>query len=88
MGYRLRYQAWVDWVPAGVNPGSTPLAGPGMPGGNAQTIGFFQNPVSGQYSSTFLTGDITTLTNAMASDMSTQLNAAITRIQNFSSGGG
>ena len=97
MAYRLRYQAWIDWVTPGMGLGiaASPQSGPGMvPAGNAQTIAFFnsEGQVSGvtypPNSTTFTSSDVTTLTNNMASDLSTQMNAVLTRVQNFSSGGG
>ena len=49
MAYRLRYQVWVDWIPAGVGLGIT--ASPGGPGptpaGPAQTLAFFNSPPGG-----------------------------------------
>ncbi len=86
MAYRLRYQFWVDEVPPGLSVFDNP-SGPGTTGGPAQTLAFFAAS-NGVVSSTFTAPDITTLTNAAASDMSTQLNAAISRIQGFASGGG
>lgn len=49
MAYRLRYQVWVDWVPAGVGLGiEAGTSGPGpLTAGPAQTIEFF-NSQSGQ----------------------------------------
>lgn len=97
MAYRIRYQAWIDWVTPGMGLGiaQQPQGGPGMvPAGNAQTIGFFNSSGlvgSTEYpptSTTFLSSDVTNLLNSMSSDLSTQMNAQLTRIQNFSSGGG
>lgn len=95
MAYRLRYQCWVDWVPAGVGLGiaASPINGPGMvPAGPAQTLGFFNGETGGYppTSTTFTSGDVTNLTNSMAADLSAQMSTAavLTRVQNFASGGG
>jgi hypothetical protein len=61
--------------------------------GGGQTKGFVQTPggqmVLGAGTSGILNAaDITTLTNAAAADMSTQLNAALTQLDGFNSGGG
>jgi len=87
MAYRIRYSVNVDWVGEGVGPmtGNTAVALGSSPAGGAQTLQF-QNAAGGQNSKTFTGADITTLTNAMAADMAAQMNAAITRIQNFSTG--
>jgi len=89
MAYRLTYQCNVDWVGPGTGPMTGNLA-PALPQGGrggAQTIEF-SNAQGGQNSNTFLAGDITTLTNAMAADIAAQMMANITRIQNFSTGQG
>lgn len=57
------------------------------PAGGAQTLALF-NTQGGQNTLTFLAGDITTLTNAMAADIAAQMTTNISRIQAFSSGGG
>lgn len=95
MAYRLRYQAWVDWVTPGIGLGiaASPQGGPGMvPAGNAQTIGFFNsdNSTYPPNSTTFTSADVTNLTNAMAADLAAQMDVAaiLARIQAFSSGGG
>jgi hypothetical protein len=91
MAFRVRYSATVDWIGPGLGPMSGALAassGP-MPGaGGAQTLEFQNATVGGQNSNTFTAADITTLTNAIAADLSTQFNASIARIQAFSTGGG
>lgn len=97
MAWRLRYTFNVDWVPAGLGPIGSPQVGPGN--ANNQTIGDInlagaQNvagaatvTVNGtSYSNVINAADITTLTNAAASDMSTQLNAQLSRIQGFIAG--
>jgi hypothetical protein len=97
MAYRLRYQCFVDWVPAGLGLGieASGAVGP-VPAGNAQTLSFF-NSTSGlttagatlpPNSNTFLASDVTNLLTAMTADLSTQLNAQLARVQAFSSGGG
>src|SRR5580692_8846526 len=99
MAYRLRYWCAVDWVTPGMGLGisASPVSGPGaVPAGNAQTIVFFNGGgnASGTTlpptSTTFLASDVTTLTNAMAADLSAQMDVAATlaRIQAFSTGGG
>ncbi len=91
MAYRLRYQAYVDWVPAGVGLGQQTAANLGAaPAGNAQTIEFFNTIPTPATSATFTAPDITALLLAMATDLSAQMNVAATlaRIQAFSSGQG
>ncbi len=99
MAYRLRYQVWVDWVPAGLGLGieASGAVGP-VPAGNAQTLSFF-NSLSGvtaagaglpPNSNTFLSSDVTNLLTAMTADLSAQMSTAPTlaRVQAFSTGGG
>ena len=91
MAFRIRYTVSIDWVGPGMGPMSgalAPNAGPSPGAGGAQTIEFQNIPVGGTVTNTFLAADITTLTNAMAADCSTQMNAAIARVQAFSTGGG
>lgn len=93
MGYRLRYTVNVDWVPQGVGLGTQAdtVAAPGaLVAGPAQTLAFFNADTSSlpPYSATFTPTDVTNFTNSMAADIATQLNANLTRIQGFSSGGG
>ena len=94
MAYRLRYQVWVDWVPAGLGLGieASGAVGP-VPAGNAQTLSFF-NSISGTTtvavgtagvgstlppnSNTFLAADVVALTDAMAADLQTQMQVAST----------
>jgi hypothetical protein len=89
MAYRVTYQVNVDWVGPGLGPMGGGFAPPLPQGGRggAQTIEF-SNAQGGQNSLTFTSTDITNLTNAMAADMVTQFTAAMTRIQNFSTGTG
>lgn len=87
MSYRLTYQANIDWVGPGMGPMSNNLS-PALPQGGrggAQTIEF-SNAQGGQNTSTFLSADVTTLTNAMAADIKAQMLAQLTRIQGFASG--
>jgi len=93
MAYRIRYQVSVDWVTPGMGPGLSNPQGPGVaPAGNAQTLTFFngQSSTLPPNTSTFLTADVTTLTNAMAADIAAQMNVAsvLARVQNFSTGTG
>ena len=87
MSYRLTYQVNVDWVGPGTGPMTGNLA-PALPQGGrggAQTLEF-SNPQGAFNSSTFLTADITALTNAVAAALVVQLTAAQARIQGFASG--
>ena len=90
MAYRLVYSFRVDWVPAGLGPGLTNPGGPGITGGPAQCLMSFNNETTTlpPTSQTFLSGDVTALTNAAAADMAAQLNSQLARIQGFASGGG
>lgn len=92
MAYGLVYKARVFWIPAGLGVGINNINGPGLTGGPAQSLDFF-NANNGTYppnSTTFLSGDVTNLTNSMAADLAAQMSVAaiLTRVQNFSSGGG
>jgi hypothetical protein len=97
MPFRLRYDAYIDFIPPGTGLGQTAsgsvagAVGPG-PAGPAQTIQFFNGFTNTlpPTTNTFLTADVTTLTNAMAADIAAQLNVAavLARIQAFASGGG
>ena len=89
MAYRMRYIVNVDWIGPGMAPGynyqGNPLA-MSSNNGNAQTLQF-QETGAGGTSSTFVAGDITTLLAAMSTDLSTQMNAQIARVQAFATGG-
>ena len=93
MPFRLRYDVSVDFIAPGIGLGQQGYA-PGAvgagPAGPAQTIEFFNSITNAlpPITNTFLTGDVTTLTTAMAADISAQLNANLTRIQGFATGGG
>jgi hypothetical protein len=58
--------------------------------GGAQRKTFFNATPAGQMTKTFVAGDVTTLTNAMAADIAAQMNvpANLAQIQNFSTGTG
>lgn len=88
MAYRVVYQATVCWIGPGMGPmGNAPGVALGLaPTGNAQTLDFF-NTGTGQNTSTFTGGDITTITNGIAADLAAQMNAQIGRVQAFASGG-
>lgn len=96
MAYRLRYVVNVDWVGPGQGPmggGLVPLAG--FEAGGAQTREFTniaggQNIVGTGTGGAIATADITTLTNAMAADISAQMNLAanLAQLQGFATGGG
>lgn len=101
MAYRLTYQVNIDWVGpgTGVQGGSAAPALPQGGRGGAQTIEFSnltlvpnaagQSTIQGGINSnTFLTADITAMTNAVAAQLVTQLTAAQSRIQGFATGGG
>ena len=99
MGYRLRYAVNIDYVPEGVGPGNASLLSPPPPGGGAglYTQAFFQTPVSGPVvkgagtaqpgGNELAAADITALLAAMATDLSTQLNADIGTINQWVQGG-
>ena len=87
MSYRITYQVNVDWVGEGTGPmsGNTAAQVGMAPAGGAQRLSFF-NAQGGQNSLTFQAADITALLAAMSTDLSTQMNAAISRVQGFASG--
>lgn len=99
MAYRLRYSCSIDYVPEGVSPGNASLNSAPTPGGGAglYTQAFFQNPVSGPVAkgtgtarpggNELAAADITALLLAMATDLSTQLNADIGTINQWVHGG-
>jgi hypothetical protein len=89
MAYRLVVQATVYWIGPGLGVmggGLAPVL-PSAPAGGAQALEFF-NSAGGYNSNTFLAGDVTALLAAMSTDLSAQMNAQLTRIQNFSTGTG
>lgn len=95
MAYRLRYEVFMDWVGPGQGPmagGLVPLAG--FEAGGAQTLELFntpggQNTPGNGTAGAITTGEITTVTNAMAADIAAQLNkpAVLAQIQGFATGG-
>jgi hypothetical protein len=87
MPYRVTYQCNVDFVGAGtsVMTGNVALPLPQGGRGGAQTKEF-SNKQGGQNSLTFTSGDITTLTNAIAADLAAQFTAAISQVQGFATG--
>lgn len=87
MAYRITYKVNVDWVGPGQGPmsGNTAAVVDTAPAGGAQRLSLF-NTQGGQNTLTFLSADITTLTNAMAADIAAQMTTNISRIQNFSTG--
>ena len=89
MAYRVVAQVTVYWAGPGLGPMGGALAPslPNAPAGGAQSLEFLSQQ-GGYNTNTFTAGDITTLTNALAADMSTQMNAAIARVQGFASGTG
>ena len=91
MAYRLRYTFNVDWVGPGMGPVGSPQVGPGN--SNAQTLGLLNTPggqnAAGAGAGGIIIGsDITTLTNAAASDMAAQLNVAanLSKMQGWPTG--
>ena len=91
MAYRLRYAFNVDWVGPGMGPVGSPQVGPGN--SNAQTLGLLNTPggqnAAGAGAGGIIIGsDITTLTNAAASDMAAQLNVAanLSKMQGWPTG--
>lgn len=83
MAYRLRCQVNIDWVGAGQGPMDTLLA-QNLPGGGAGAQTFNMRSQTGGYviagtgtGGALASADITALTNAMAADISAQLNTNI-----------
>jgi len=97
MPFKIRYQVNIDFVGAGAGPmgALSPAAGQMLPGGGAssQTKGFVGNPaiipiaIGAGAGQTLNAGDVTNLTNAMAADMVTQINAALAVINAWPTGG-
>lgn len=96
MAYRLRYEVFCDWVGPGQGPmggGLVPLKG--SEAGGAQTLEFFntaggQNTPGNGTGGALTSAEITTVVNAMAADISAQMNVAATlaQLQGFATGGG
>ena len=94
MAWRIRYSVNVDWVGPGEGAMTGSTAALPLGGGSQQTLNFQQSgfgsivPGSTAGPPVAMTGaDITTLTNAMAADMSTQMNAQLARLNGFATGG-
>jgi hypothetical protein len=87
MAYRLTYSVNIDYVGpgTGVQGGSVAPALPQGGRGGAQTFQM-SNAQGGQNTNTLTSGTITTITNAMATDIAAQLNASLARLQGFASG--
>lgn len=96
MAYRIRYQLTIDWLPPGVGPMSAPVTpmqdGQGGAGG-AQSLNF-SNTQSGALvaagsgtGGALAAGDVTTLLSAMSTDLTTQLNAQLSRLGLWPTGG-
>ena len=92
MAYGLVYKARIFWLPGGLGLGMNNITGPGLTGGPAQNLDFFNSETTPYppNSTTFLSSDVTNLTNSMAADLAAQMSAAavLARVQAFSSGGG
>lgn len=101
MAYRIRYGLYIDYLPPGMSgmQGYPTAAGAQLgvgPAGSAQTLGFFNNaanltvPGTGAAQpggNSLASADITTLLAAMSADLSTQMNAVLTRLAQFPAGG-
>ena len=101
MPFRIRYTTTIDFVGAGSGPmeALAPTSGQMLPGGGAtgQSKFFTTNPAAipivlgtgpGSFPANQLAaGDVTTLTNAMAADISAQITAALPIINNWPTGG-
>ena len=90
MAYRCTYEVHIEFLPPGVGPmGGTGASLPGIaPTGMGPQKRFF-NQAGGVTSPTFTAADVTTLTNAMAADISAQMNVAavLAQVQAFATGG-
>jgi hypothetical protein len=101
MGFRIRYQLSIDYLPPGIGAmGGYPNAAGAQlgiaPAASAQTLAFFNTAsnlslagggTSFPGGNGLVAGDITTLLTAMTTDLSTQMNAQIGRISQFPNGG-
>jgi hypothetical protein len=95
MPYRLRYECYLDWVGTGQSAMGGQLGViQGSEAGGSQTLWLGntpggQNIVGTGTGGALATGNITTITNAMASDISTQLNltANLAKAQGWATGG-
>jgi len=95
MAWRIRYQAWIDQIPPGIGPMSgqlSPLGGGVGGSGPSQTLAFFDQVspmIAGSGTGTALqAADITSLLTSMTTDLSTQMNANLGRLNGFLTGGG
>lgn len=95
MAYRLTYFATLSWVGDGIGPMGGQLSVlPGSELGGAQSMELANTPggqqvVGGGTSGAITAANITTITNAMAADISAQLNltANLAKAQGFATGG-
>jgi hypothetical protein len=97
MPFKIRYTMNIDFVGPGAGPMEvlSPSAGQMLPGGGgaAQTKAFVTNPaiipiaIGAGAGQTLTGGDVTNLTNAMAADLATQLNAALAIVNAWPTGG-
>jgi len=95
MAYRLRYSVAVDWIAPGLGPmggAAAVLAGELGSSGTGQTLEFNASANTANIQGTgtggaLATADVTALTNAMAADIAAQMNAILTRLAGFATGG-
>ena len=89
MAYGMKYSMEVVWIGDGANQMSVPSAQRKkfvqtsivqVPGGDAPSAANFNSAIG------VTAGNV--IANSMASDLQTQVLAALTQLQNFSSGGG
>ena len=86
MAFKISYTLTVEFVAPGIGLGLNSAVQPQAFGAvQGPAISFFNATQPG--TSTFTAADVTTLLNGMTTDLSAQMNANLTRIQNFGSGG-
>ena len=96
MSYRLRYEAYIDWVGDGQGPMGGALAPiSGMEAGGAQTLKFVnsaggQNVVGAGTGGAITSANVSSMLSSMQVDLLAQMTSASTlaRMGGFISGGG
>lgn len=86
-GYRARYVLWIDYTDSqGLGMNSTNVSGQTFGPALGPTMQMNQSICPG--SATFLSGDISSIMAQINTDLTAQMTANATRIQNFATGGG
>jgi hypothetical protein len=86
MAFKISYTLTVEYMQPGIGLGMNSINQPQAFGATqGPAISFFNTTQPG--TATFTASDVTTLLTGMTTDLSAQMNANLTRIANFGSGG-